>query len=61
MAILTEKHVNSCMNEIFKNMLEIFDLLTDQENLELFLSKLTEDQRDKLYGHALLQEYDLLL
>jgi len=52
--------INLFSGEIFKNMLGIFDLLTDQDNLELFLSKLTEDQRDKLYGHALLQEYDLL-
>ena len=43
-----------------KDTLKIFDLLFDLELLEDFLMKLPEKERDELYSHPLLKEYDLL-
>lgn len=43
-----------------KDMLKIFDLLYDIELLEDFLMKLPEKERDELYSHPLLKEFDLL-
>jgi hypothetical protein len=44
----------------FKKLIKSFDLLYDLELLEDFLSKLPQNERDELYSHPLLQEYDLL-
>jgi len=57
---ITEKDVNNFKEEIFVNMMETFNLLNDTDKLESFLSKLTQEQRDKLYYHPLLDYYDLL-
>lgn len=57
---INERTLENFSSEILKNMLEIFDLLGDVDTLEDFLLKLDEKQREKLYSHKLLQEYDLL-
>ena len=44
----------------YTNMLESFDLLNDSDKLETWLSYLTEKEREKLYSHELLDEFDLL-
>lgn len=43
-----------------KDMLKIFDLIYNVELLEDFLMKLPEKERDELYSHPLLKEFDLL-
>ena len=43
-----------------KDLLKAFDLLADVELLEDFIMKLPENERDELYSHPLLEEYDLL-
>ena len=50
-------------DEIFRNTIETFNLLNDPDKLVLFLSVLTEEQKDKLYSHPLVDiedGYDLL-
>ena len=59
----TEKDIRKFKDEIFVNMKESFDLLHNTKKLELFLSLLTEEQKDKLYTHPLVDlkdGYDLL-
>ena len=46
--------------EKLTNLTESLDLLHDTNNLEAFLAILTEEQRNKLYDHPILNEYDLL-
>lgn len=43
-----------------KDMIKIFDLLSNIELLEDFLMGLPENERDELYSHPLLKEFDLL-
>lgn len=57
---ITEKDLKNFKEEIYINMLESFDLLNDLDKLETFLSYLTEEKRNKLYSHKLLDHYDLL-
>lgn len=56
----TEKELKFFKEEIYKNMLSTFDLLNDLDELETFLSYLTEEEKNKLYSHKLLDHYDLL-
>lgn len=56
---LTKKDLKFFKDEILSNMLETFDLLNSGK-LEDFLSNLTEKEREKLYTHKLLDNYDLL-
>lgn len=56
----TEKELKFFKEEIYENMLSTFDLLNDLDELETFLSYLTEEERKKLYSHKLLDEFDLL-
>lgn len=46
--------------EKLTNLTESIDLLHDTNKLEAFLAILTEEQRDKLYDHPILKNYDLL-
>ena len=46
--------------EKLTNLTESLDLLHVTGKLEAFLAILTEEQRDKLYDHPILKEYDLL-
>ena len=57
---INEQTIKKFSSEILKNTLEIFDLLENDNILEDFLMELTEKQREKLYSHPLLEEYDLL-
>ncbi len=43
-----------------KQVTEVLDLLDDKDDLETFLDKLPALQREKLYRHKLLKDYDLL-
>ena len=47
-------------SEKLTNLTESLDLLHDNNKLEAFLSILTEEQRNKLYDHPILKEFDLL-
>jgi len=44
----------------YHELVNTFNLLSEHDRLETFLSKLTSGQRTKLYKHKLLNEYDLL-
>ena len=44
----------------YHELVNAFNLLSDVDKLEKFLSRLTPGQRTKLYKHKLLNEYDLL-
>ena len=57
---LTKKDLKFFKEEILINMLETFDLLHDTEKLEDFTMLLSEEERDRLYDHPLLKEFDLL-
>ena len=57
---ITEKDIKNFKEEILTNMLETFNLLADVDKLETFLMELTEKQKDQLYSHPILKEYDLL-
>ncbi|MFW9971918.1 MAG: hypothetical protein ACFFDF_17145 [Candidatus Odinarchaeota archaeon] len=46
--------------EKLTNLTESLDLLHDTDKLEAFLAILTEEQRDKLYDHPILKDFDLL-
>ncbi|KKN33210.1 hypothetical protein LCGC14_0806050 [marine sediment metagenome] len=46
--------------EKLTNLTKSLDLLHDNNKLEAFLSILTEEQRNKLYDHPILKEFDLL-
>ena len=56
----TLKEMKQFREEILTNLTESLDLLHDTGKLEAFLSILTEEQRDKLYDHSILKDYDLL-
>ena len=56
----TLKEMKQFREEILTNFTETLDLLHDTGKLEAFLSILTEEQRDKLYDHSILKDYDLL-
>lgn len=57
---INQQTIKKFSSEILKNTLEIFDLIHDLDKLEDFLMELTEKQKEKLYSHPLLEEYDLL-
>ena len=44
----------------FKDLIKAFTLLNDVELLENYVSKLSQNERDELYSHPLLKEFDLL-
>jgi hypothetical protein len=48
------------MDVSFDDVIKVFDLLNDIDKLGDFLAKLSDEQRDKLYNHPLLSQYDLL-
>ena len=54
------KEMKFFREEKLTNLTESLDLLHDTNKLEAFLAILTEEQRDKLYDHPILKEYDLL-
>ena len=54
------KEMKFFREEKLTNLTESLDLLHNTGKLEAFLAILTEEQRDKLYEHPLLNEYDLL-
>ena len=61
------KELRFFREEILTNMTETFDLLNNTDELEAFLTILTEEQRSKLYAHPVLFDnetnpdgYDLL-
>ena len=54
------KEMKQFREEILTNLTESLDLLHDTNKLEAFISILTEEQRDKLYDHPILKDYDLL-
>ena len=56
----TLKEMKFFRQEKLTNLTESLDLLHDTNKLEAFLSILTEEQKDKLYDHPILKEYDLL-
>ena len=60
MSKIDERTIKRFSGEILKNILEIFDLLGDVDTLESFIVKLNEKQKERLYSHPLLKEYDLL-
>jgi len=41
-------------------MIEVFDLLNDVKELEEFLATISSWEREMLYKHPLLKEFDLL-
>lgn len=44
----------------YKEFTEVLDLLLDVDELTEWLGSLSEKQRDELYKHKILDEYDLL-
>ena len=56
----TLKELKFFRADILKSFIEILDLIHDADKLEAFLAILDEKQRDKLYSHPILKEYDLL-
>lgn len=56
----TNEDLKFWKEEILGNLLNSMDLLQDTDKLEDFISFLNEEQRDELYSHPLLKEYDLL-
>ena len=57
---LSKEDLKFWKEEILGNILNTFDLLHDINKLESFLEILSEKERDELYSHPLLTEYDLL-
>lgn len=57
---LSKKDLKFFKTEILDNMIETFDLLHDTDKLEDFTMLLSEEERDRLYDHPLLKEFDLL-
>ena len=43
-----------------KEILKVFDLLNTVDLLEETLAHMTEEERDELYSHPLVKEFDLL-
>lgn len=60
MAEIEETTYKNLKEEIFTHMLETFDLLADIDKLDDFLANLSQKERDELYSHPLLENYDLL-
>jgi len=56
----TLKELKQFREEKLTNLIESFGLLNDLNKLEAFTAILTEEQRDKLYSHPILKEFDLL-
>ena len=56
----TLKEMKQFREEKLTNLIESLDLLHDTGNLEAFIAILTEEQRDQLYSHPILKEFDLL-
>jgi len=56
----TLKEMKQFRGEKLTNLVESLDLLNDSSKLEAFISVLTEEQRDRLYEHGILKEFDLL-
>ncbi|HUW89130.1 MAG TPA: hypothetical protein VMV43_01275 [Candidatus Nanopelagicaceae bacterium] len=56
----TLKEMKQFREEKLTNLIESLDLLNDTNNLEAFIAILTEEQRDNLYSHPILNEFDLL-
>lgn len=54
------KEMKTFREEKLTNLTESLDLLHNTDHLEAFLSILTEEQKDKLYDHPILKNYDLL-
>jgi len=54
------KEMKQFREEILTNLTESLNLLDDTDKLEAFLMILTEEQRDQLYDHPILKNYDLL-
>ena len=44
----------------FNTLASALDLLKDVNKLEILLSNLNEEERDFLYSHPVVQEFDLL-
>ena len=57
---LTYQTIEKFKEEILINMLEMFNLLTDIDRLEFSFKRITEKQRDQLYSHPILDDFDLL-
>jgi len=56
----TLKEMKQFREEKLTNLVESLDILNDTDKIEAFIAILTEEQRDKLYSHELLKEFDLL-
>ena len=56
----TLKEMKQFREEKLTNLMESLNLLHDNNKLEAFIAILTEEQRDKLYSHPYLLEFDLL-
>jgi len=56
----TLKEMKQFKEEKLTNLIESLDLLHDNNKLEAFIAILTEEQRDKIYSHPILKEFDLL-
>lgn len=50
------KELNLFKGEIFTHMKEIFDLLHNTDELEAFLSLLSDKEREELYDHPILYD-----
>ena len=58
--LIEEMEIEKINEYIFKNFLLILDLLETDEMLDLFLEKLTDEQRDLLYSKKAVEWHDLL-
>ena len=58
--INTLKEMKKFREEKLTNLIESLDILHNTDNLEAFIAILTEEQRDKLYSHPILEEFDIL-
>lgn len=56
----TLKEMKQFREEKLTNLIESLDLLNDTGKLEAFTAILTEEQRNELYSHQILKEFDLL-
>ncbi|MCP6718918.1 MAG: hypothetical protein KJI71_01620 [Patescibacteria group bacterium] len=60
---ITEKELKEMKffrEEKLTNLTESLELLHNTGKLEAFIAILTEEQRNKLYDHSILKDYDLL-
>lgn len=58
--LLEKMEIETINDHIFKNFLLILDLLESDEMLDLFLEKLTDEQRELLYSKKAVGWHDLL-